>query len=63
MNVIMRAEKFCMNPGVLETVNSKFGRDDGGIPVLFTADCTCTPLESHKGHGKGRSKEAANGLW
>ena len=63
MYEIMRAEKFWCDPDILEQVMIKLGRDDGTIPPWYIADCSCTPMEGHTGHGKGRGQQAANGLW
>ena len=59
----LRNENFWCDPDVLEEVNERLGAEDGDIPALYRGDCSCTPMQGHKGGSKGRSKEASNGLW
>ena len=63
MYSILRLENFWIDPDALEVVNERLGKEGTDIPALFRADCSCTPVQGHKGGSKGRSREASNGLW
>ena len=62
---VLRLENFWVDPDVLEEVNARLAKedDDSTPPALYRSDCSCSPVQGHKGGKKGRSKEASNGLW
>ena len=60
---VLRSENFWVDPDVLEEVNVRLAKEDNDIPALYRSDCSCTPMQGHKGGEKGRSLEASNGLW
>jgi len=63
MYAILRLESFWCDPDRLQTIADNLKAESSDTPALYRGDCTCTPLQGHAGGEKGRSKDAANGLW
>ena len=63
MYEILRHETFWCDPDVLEFINSQLhSNDEDDTPAILRGDCSCTPMEGHKGGSKGRGLESSNGL-